>query len=229
MVKDVIDGLKLVKDGIDSVKSITEAVNSGMSYVKTQHPEVQIDLRAMVDELGKSMYVIKQASAVLTNFRFAISADAKGSELARFNKYFIQSKAEAQHLRDHIDDLRSHCRKIEEHGLNIAKSAKGPWFLQVFNLLGLRSPVREKELGEKLGRLATQDYDVANSAYAMLNCLDCALKDVQNTLGNGGAMYLQNVPHAAALLAEYGPQFEDMEKQAAETVEEIRTLAKALQ
>src|SRR5690348_8150553 len=114
MVEDVVEGLKLVADGIKSVQSIADAVKSGREYLKARHPEVQTDLRAMLAEMGKSLFVIKRASAVLTNFRFAIANDARGAELARFNDYFIQSKAEAQLLRDHVEDLRTHCSKVRE-------------------------------------------------------------------------------------------------------------------
>jgi len=100
MVKDVLDGLKLVAEAIKSVKTIAEAIESGRNYLKARHPDVQADVRAMVAELGKSLVVIKRASAVLTNFRFAIVNDAQGAELARFNNYFIQSKTDAQLLRD---------------------------------------------------------------------------------------------------------------------------------
>jgi len=108
MLKEVIDGIKMVAEGIESVKTIAEAVKSGKDYVKSKHPEVKSDLQAMIEELGKSIFVIKRASAVLTNFRFAVSTDVKGTELTRFNEYFIQSKTETQHLSDHIEDLRTH-------------------------------------------------------------------------------------------------------------------------
>jgi hypothetical protein len=42
-------------------------------------------------------------------------------------------------------------------------------------------------------------------------------------------MHPANVPRAAALLAEYGPEFERTEEQAAEAVKEIRELVKELQ
>src|SRR5436305_1669224 len=103
MVKDVIEGLKLVTDGIKSVQTILEAVKSGTDYVKTKHPEVQGDLRELVKELGKSISLIEDASAVLTNFRFEISTDPKGSELRRFNDYLIESKGKAANLRDHLE------------------------------------------------------------------------------------------------------------------------------
>lgn len=229
MVKDVIDGLKLVADGIESVKTIADAVKSGKAYITTTHPNVQGDLRLLVDELRKSLLLIKRASAVLTNFRFAVSADNQGLELARFNDYFIQSKTEAQHLENHIDDLRTHCSKIRQHGQQIGGQATVTGFTKVFTLLGLNSPQREKQLGEQLDKLAYEDYAVANSAASILNCLVTALKDVQNALGDGGVMHPANVPRAAALLAEYGPEFERTEEQAAEAVKEIRELVKELQ
>lgn len=61
MVKDVIDGLQLVADGIESVKTIADAVKSGKDYVTTKHPDVQNDLRLLVDELRKSLLLINQS------------------------------------------------------------------------------------------------------------------------------------------------------------------------
>jgi hypothetical protein len=228
MVKDVLDGLKLVAEAIKSVKTIAEAIESGRNYLKARHPDVQADVRAMVAELGKSLVVIKRASAVLTNFRFAIVNDAQGAELARFNNYFIQSKTDAQLLRDQIEDLRTHCSKIREHGAKIVGSATATGFAKIFVLLGLNSPNRELELGAKLDKLAYEDFAVANSAALMLTCLQGALKDVQDALGDGGSMRPQNVPAAAALLAAYGPEFEAMEDQASDAVGEIQRLVTAL-
>lgn len=126
---------ELVTEGIDSVKTIAEAVKSGKDYIEAKHPEVRSDLRLMVDELQKSLLLIKRASAVLTNFRFAIYADVQGSELVRFNDYFIQSKTEAQHLENHIDDLRTHCSKIRKHGTKIGGEATVAGFTKVFHTL----------------------------------------------------------------------------------------------
>ena len=58
------------------------------------------------------------------------------------------------------------------------------------------------ELGEKLDRLAGEDFAVANSAEKMLECLERALKDVQDALGGAGTMDPERVPDAAALLAD---------------------------
>jgi len=229
MIQTIIDGLKLVADGIESVKTIAEAVKSGKDYLKTNHPEIRSDLRAMVGELGRSLFVIKRASAVLTNFRFAISTDVKGSELARFNDYFIQSKAEAQLLCDHIEDLRTHCSKIREQAGKISGAANATGFQKIFALLGLNSPAREQQLGQQLENLSYEDFAVANSAEMMLHCLEEALKEVQNALGVGGSMLPENIPEACTVLAEYGPEFEKMEERAAKAIKDIRKLVKELE
>lgn len=229
MVKDIIAGLKLVADGIDSVKTIADAVKTGKDYIKTNHPEVRNDLRLMVDELRKSLLLIKRASAVLTNFRFAVSTDVQGLELARFNNYFVHSKEEAHHLETHIDDLRTHCSKIREHGTKIGGEATVTAFTKIFTLLGLNSPQREQKLGQQLDQLAYEDYAVANSAEKMLDCLVSALKEVQNALGDSGTMLTENVPKAAGLLAKYGPEFETTEEKAAQAVKDIRELVKQLE
>jgi hypothetical protein len=228
MIKEVIEGLKIVADGVKSVQDIAEAVKTGKDYVKARHVEVQSDLRLMVDELGKNLFVIKRASAVLTNFRFAVSSDGSGSELARFNDYFIHSKTETQYLQEHINDLRTHCSKIRKHGIKISGSATADGFARIFNLLGLNSPEKEKELGEQLDKLAYEDFAVANSAEKMLECLIKALGDVQNALGEGGLMHPEKVPDAAALLNEYGSVFEKMEEQSTIAVKNIQEVVEAL-
>jgi hypothetical protein len=229
MIKDILDGLKLVADGIDSVKSILEAVKTGANYLKTQHPDVQGEVRQLVVELGKSVGVVKQASAVLTNFRFAIAADSGSHELARFNDYFIKSKTEAQFLRDHIDNLRTHCSNVRDHAARIGAASNSNAFTALFaTFLNLRDQAREKDLSEKLDKLAFEDFAVANAADAMVKWLEQSLSLVQNALGTGGAMYAQNIPAAAEVLTQLGPAFEKMESQSAQALTEVRQTANSL-
>jgi hypothetical protein len=228
MIEDIVEGLKLVIKGIGSVQAILNAVRSGEDYVKVKHPKVHLVLHDLVRELGKSMGLIKSASAVLTNFRFAVDADARSSEPARFNDYFIKSKTDAQYLRSHIEDLRSHCSKVRKHAEKIDQSAKTGRFDKVFRFLGLKSPEREQELGKKLHNLANEDFEVANSAETMLQCLEKALREVQDALGPGATMSTQNVPAAAALLAKYGPAFDETERKADKAVEAVGKLVKDL-
>jgi hypothetical protein len=150
-------------------------------------------VHGLVVELGKSLGVIKQASAVLTNFRFAVTADGRGEELARFNDYFIKSKTEAQFLRDHIEDLRTHYSKIRDYAQQIGARSSTSDFVAIFaSVLNLRDPLREKQLAEKLDRLAFEDFEVANAADRMVGSLEAALTMVQNALGSGEAMYAES-------------------------------------
>jgi hypothetical protein len=229
MIKDILETLKLVSEGIDNVKSILDAVKTGTNYLKTKYPNVQGDVHGLVVELGKSLGVIKQASAVLTNFRFAVTADGRGDELARFNDYFIKSKTEAQFLRDHIQDLRTHCSKIRDYAQQIGARSNTSDFVAIFaSVLNLRDPVREKQLAEKLDRLAFEDFEVANAADRMVASLEAALMMVQNALGSGGAMYAENIPAAAGVLAAVGPAFEQIELQASQTLSDVQKFATAL-
>ena len=228
MISDIIDGLKLVADGINSIRAIQEAVKSGANYIKSKRPEVRSDLKEMITELGKSLSVIKRASAVLTNFHFAISADVRGSELTRFNDYFIRSKDETQYLQDHIEDLRTHCHKIRAHAEKISGDAGTEGFAKVFHIIGLNSPALERELGQKLEHISDIELEFTDSATTMLGCLEAALKAVQDTLGTGGAMYPENIPAAAAVLADLGPEFEKMEEKAAEGIREVTLLTREL-
>lgn len=228
MLKDILDGLKLVAEGIKNVRTIAEAVKDGEAYVRVNHPDVQVTLRALLAELEKSLMLVKQASAVLTNFRFAVATDGQGAELARFNNYFIKAKTDEEYLRKSVEDLRTHCSKVRAEASKIAGGATAPAFVKLFGFLGLHSADREKELAEKLDKLAYEDFAVANSAQRMLDCLTGALKDVQDALGPGGAMYSQHVPAAAALLGQYGPAFSDMEDLAADGVRELRSVIEDL-
>src|SRR5215471_517228 len=224
MLKDILDGLKLVAEGVKSVRTIAEAVKDGDAYVRVHHADVQVTLRALLGELEKSLMLVKQSSAVLTNFRFAVATDGHSAELARFNDYFIKAKADEQYLRKNVEDLRTHCSKVRTHAATIAGGSGAPAFVKLFGFLGLRSADREQELAEKLDKLAYEDFAVANSAQRMLDCLTSALKDVQDALGTGGAMYPQNVPAAAALLGQYGPAFSDMEELASDGIRELRSV-----
>jgi hypothetical protein len=156
------------------------------------------------------------------------AAAGQSSELARFNDYFIKAKADEQYLLKNIEDLRTHCSKVRAQASQMSGGTGVPAFLKLFGYLGLRSADREKELAEKLDKLAYEDFAVANSAQKMLECLTAALKDVQDALGTGGAMYLQNVPAAAALLGTLGPPFSDMEELASDGVRELRSVIEDL-
>jgi len=227
IVKEVIDGLEAIANAIKNVKEIGAAVKEGRDYLAKNHPEAKADMALMVAELRKSMELVADASAVLTRFQFALSSDVRGRELVRFNEYFIHHNAQAEFLRSHLDDLRGHCAKIREHAAKIEKAATVAGFARIFAMLGLMSPQREADLAEKLDKLAYEDFNVANSAKRMLDCVQSALRHVQSALGVGG-MLPENVPSAAALLGEYARAFEPLERSARAAADATREAAEAI-
>ncbi|KHE91837.1 MAG: hypothetical protein SCABRO_02417 [Candidatus Scalindua brodae] len=74
--KEVLDGLDAVAKAIENVKKIREAISEGKGYIDVKHPDVKSDLGLLLNEFRKTINGVAQASSVLTNFRFAISADA---------------------------------------------------------------------------------------------------------------------------------------------------------
>jgi hypothetical protein len=217
----VINTLGDVAHGVQRIETITQAIESGKSYVKEKHTEIQSDLRDLVDELQKNVRLIKDASEVLTRFHFAIGADDEAvKQLTRFNDYFIKAQQDEMHMRVHIDGLRTHCSKVRDHATRIVKGEDPYAYAQVF--VGVRDPEKEKELGVELFDMAREDDEFAKSAEDMLDCLNKALYDVQDALGTGGAMYPQNLPAAAALLGDYSTHFQKMENRTAEAERVIR-------
>lgn len=221
LVKEVTDGVEAIAQAIESVRTIARAVREGKDYLAATHPEAQTDLKLMLAELRKTMNLVAEASAVLTQFRFAVSADARSGELARFNDYFIHHKGQADHLERHVDDLRGHCGKIREHASKIAGSATVEGFAKLFAWLGLRSTERELDLARKLDQFAYEDFQMANSARSMLALLKRGLDDVQDALGERGRMHAENVPAAASALADYGEAFRHLEGRARDAAEDL--------
>jgi hypothetical protein len=228
----VINTLEDVARGVQKIDTITQAIRSRKSYVKENYPKIQSDLRDLVDELQKNVRLIKRASEVLTHFRFAIVADAEAvKEVTRFNDYFIKATQDEQHIREHIDGLRTHCGKVRDHAERIVKGEDAEqavtWLSQqdattVFAIVGVRDPEKGYELGKKLFEMANEDDEFADSAEDMLRCLNDALNDVQNALGPPGRMYPENLPAAAALLGDYSTHFQKMEDRTAEAEMVIR-------
>jgi hypothetical protein len=219
----VINKLECVAHDVQKIDTITQAIRSGKSYVKENHREIQSDLRDLVDELQKNVRLIKDESRVITTFHFAIGADPEAvKELRHFNDYFIKATQDEQHLREHIDGLRTHCGKVRDHAERIANGETPDDYAGVFAIVGVRDPEKEQELGVELFEMARGDDEFAKSAEDMLRCVHDALKDVQDVLGTGGAMYPQNLPAAADLLSKYSTHFQQVEDRTAEAETVIR-------
>ena len=72
IVKEVLDAINAVSKGIENMQRISKAIKTGKDYLKTQHPDVSIDLVIMCDEMRKSSNARASVSSIVTNFRFVV-------------------------------------------------------------------------------------------------------------------------------------------------------------
>lgn len=222
MIDDVIDGMKMVSDAVNQIQKIVNAIETGRDYLKVKHPEVEVGVSLLLRELSKNVSLIKQSSAIITNFRFAASSENEENQLTRFNEYYIKSKTEADDLLLHIGDLRSHCSQVRGYAFSITDKTKVNGFKGMFELFGLSDKKKEEELGTYLDRLAYEDFEVANSAEIMLEFVHKALADIQSSLETDGLMKEENISKTAKLLAQYSATFEEMEERSILTLSSLR-------
>jgi hypothetical protein len=221
MLAQVLDDLKMVSEAISHVKSIVAAIREGTDYLRARHPELRAELQRLVAELRKTILLIVDASALLTGFRFAVTATSDDREAVRFNEHFMEQARKVRLLRDQIEDLRTHCSAVRAHAQKLGDSVGISGFQSIFSRLGITAPERRLELANKLDKLAFEDFQVANGAATMFKCLDAALDDVQAALGGPGSMDPKNVPVAAALLGQYAAALRPVQRDATDTSDAI--------
>lgn len=229
IVKDVTDAIKAVSEGIGHIRTVAKAVNDGLGYLKAKHPEIQKDLAAMCVELRNTSIAVAAASAILTHFRFTISASAIDSEPARFNDHLIAHKEKAAKVWSSIQDLRGHCHVIKHHVDQLRKGAGGLSLDKLLLLFGIDSAKRDKEFSDALEKI----YDDEKQGYILVErlsqALQRALNEVGDALGPPGTALPANVPQAAVLLGEYAAAFGALETQGNYLALELQQSIDALQ
>lgn len=229
LIIEVIEGLDRVAKTIENISKIREAILEGKDYIAVKHPEIKKDLGLLLGEFRKTMHSMANASAVLTNFRFAIASDAGTTELRKFNDYYIHHKEQARFLEEHLDDLRGHCSIVRDHAFRIGDKTATSGIMDLFSLMGFKSPKREQELAKMLDQLAYEEFEDANALQIMVSCLKDALNEVQYSLQKDGVMYPENIPEAAKLLSEYATKFEELENSAIQAEKEIKKVINELE
>lgn len=225
IVEEVADAIGKVAKGIENVRTIVDAIKEGKQYLTVKHPEAKALVAAMLTEMQKTIEVIARASAVLTHFWFTANSE---QSLERFNERYELHKQEASTLRVNLEQLRTHCSKIEAHADGIVGALTLDNRTRIFEILGLRSREREQDLADRLSELASADMDVGNTALLILDALDGSLRAVQQALGANRVMAPANIPVAAALLAEHARAFQPLEDRTIQLAADTRALAAAL-
>jgi hypothetical protein len=210
-VKDVVEAMKLVSDGIKAMETFVSACKDGQQYLKSQQPNIRADLSVMCSEVRKTLLAIAVASSAVTNFRFTVAGRAVDTEPRRFNEYFIQFKPQEAELRRQINSSRGHCDKIKKHAEKMDKKAKSRGLGSLFNLLGINSKEREKELSENLFKIYEEDHMFHMVVDKMIVAITQTFNAVQAKLGSAGTMNPANVKEAARVLGAQADKFSRIE------------------
>ena len=214
-IVEILGTLEIVATAIENIRTIGDAVRDGKAYLEKKHPEAKKDVVVMLEEMVKTTKFVREASAVITAFRFVKDSDASATE---FNALWVKQNAEAKYFRDNLDALRGHCGVIRQHADKIAIEAlNGDRDYKVLfgNLFGLNSPQRDAELAAQLARLANEDYDVEQTARLLLDTIERALGAVNEAITSEDDMIdPTRLAAGAAILRQCREKFVPIEQKA---------------
>jgi hypothetical protein len=221
VVGEVRDALKLAGEVIDNTRTIVTAVNDGQAFLNKYHADAKSDLKALLEQVRKTMQGLVQVSRIVTHFQFTVAGSALDTEPRRFNNYVLAAKGELHELRDRIDDLRGSCKRIAEHRDALNQRTSEPWWGWV-SLLGEKKEQRRRELNSKLEDVYFADANIIFYVERLMRAVEITLEKVSEGLRTGAGARPENVPAAAALLDEYAAQFRPVEQDCTDLVGELR-------
>ncbi len=229
MVKDVVEGVKLVSSTIQNIRNIYSTVNDGYQYMNTNYPEIKNDLVIMCSELKKTCNAVAKASEIITHFRFNISPVTIHGEPTRFNDYFIKYKMDSGEAKNRIRSLKGSCSIITKHAQKIQKDATTKFnknnFLELF---GLYSIERARQVEQALSNIYNEEKEWYIIVDVLSESLKMAINDVSDHLETNGMMHSDNIKIAAPLLKKYSALFEQLEKESNQQAQAIQDLMDTL-
>src|SRR5512137_2749800 len=114
-IKDILDGIEAVSKAIGNLDSIITAIRDGKDYLDTRYKEAKEDVRAMLEEMNKTLITTSSVTSIVTHFAFVDDPASRASDLREFNNRIVDGKGEIDRLRQNIDEYRGHCSKIQKH------------------------------------------------------------------------------------------------------------------
>ena len=224
IVKGVLDAINAVSKGIENMQRMSKAIKTGKDYLKTQHPDVAIDLAIMCDEMRKSSNALASASSIVTDFRFVVG-DAQPNSALQFNRIFSEHKEKAGTVEQVIDSMCGHCRVITTQRKSPRKwTQRTPFPL----ILAQHSNEREQDLAKALQEIYDEEMEYHNGVVAMADVVKATLKAVQDELGPPGIIDPNNVPDAGVVLGEYATAFSKLETRCKSVSTELQEIIDAL-
>lgn len=220
IIKEVLDALGDVTDAIGNIRKISKAVSDGKNYLITTHPEVTPLLIALCEEMNKTLKALKEASSIITDFRFVLGDDLSG-EARKFNDYFIAHKTKAENVRQQIKSMRGHCHIIKQHADDIENGAKAKGLRSLFSIFGIHSEEKEQELSNALDSIYNDELALYKTVSAMEFAINKTMDLVESQLGPVGIIEPNLIPEAAKVLGEYVIYFKTLERDTTDASDEL--------
>jgi hypothetical protein len=174
---------------------------------------------------------LAEVTKVIGGFRFVtvgevFDQDTADRELARFNNYVIEQKADIIKLRNRIRELKADCEKVRVLRDDLdALSGTHSWGA-MFGLFGDKARQRSTELAHYLSGFYADDQQMIELFRQTLDLAQQAIKEVDGALGPPGTANPYNVPLAAEILRTYALVFDEPQnelQELADVLSEART------
>lgn len=213
LVSEIADVIRQLADVVKNTREIVEAVNDGRKFLASNHPEAQQDFSDLLGQMQLTVEGLADVTKVISGFRFvsdggAVDRQTADRELARFNDYVIEQKADVAKLKNQIRKLKADCEKVRALRDKLDARTETRSWGSLFGLLGAKAQQRTLELHGTLSNFYADDQRMIELFRQTLELAEKGIKDVEDALGPPGMVNPYNVPAAAAILRTYAVLFD---------------------
>jgi len=233
LVREVADVIKMLADVIKDTREIVESVNDGRKFLASRHPDAREDFSRLLDQMQRTVEGLAQVTKVIGGFRFVvdervIQSDTGAREVARFNDYVIQQRADITALKNRIRELKADCEKVRALRDKLDAQSNDRSWGSMFGLLGENSRARAAELASSLSNFYADDQRMIDLFQQTLSLAELAISDVEDALGPRGLASPHNLSSAAEVLHAYAVLFDKPEKDLHSLADVLSDAASAL-
>jgi len=207
LIREVVDGVKLVIELVEGIQKIAGTIKSGADFLSRKHPDVRNAVLALCEEIDKTLQALADASALVTRFRFTVAGPAVATEPTRFNDYLVSNQVKESDLAARITQLRGRCAAIDKASSDLSASALRGGLRSLWSLFGQDGSAWEIQMADTLDKLHNEEAGIYQLTGRFAEAIVTTLRSVDQVVAGDPA----HVPAADALLREHAAFFFDLE------------------
>jgi len=207
LIREVVDGVKLVVELVEGIQKIAGTIKSGADYLSRKHPDVRATVLALCEEIDRTLRALADASSLVTRFRFTVAGPAVATEPTRFNDYLVSNQVKESELAARITQLRGRCATIDKAASDLSALALRGGLRSLWRLFGQDGSAWEIQMADTLSRLHNEELMLYELTRRFAEAITTTLRAVDQTIAGDPA----RVPGADALLREHAAFFSDLE------------------